>query len=347
MEKKRPPGVGSPLTSSVSEEVVDRERLGCQWSQERFLPTRSSKSTKAAYYLFMTTLTQNLDAALPVAQNNRVACGLGREPQVISTLRSPHSLQSLKILQCNINGLTTPATRIKLDQLLDILLKKDVQVISIQETKLKKCTVLKINGFNIYRCDLASEGGGGLAFLIRNLNYQSIAFPTNGTGKSLNIINVYHPPNHKQLPAVLSGFLDKNTIILGDLNAKHPTWGCSYTNAGGEELLQLMDDTESMLLNDGTHTFTYSCNACEALDIAVSSSEIFSQCFWRVMDTIGNDNFPILIEFKKRTASSKLWRIVKNINIEQEQSEERNSITDNNGQVFPDDKAAANGLAVF
>ncbi|GFW40135.1 hypothetical protein TNCV_5118181 [Trichonephila clavipes] len=71
----------------------------------------------------------------------------------------------------------------------------------------------------------------------------------------------------------LSGFLDKNTIISGDLYAKHPTWGCSCTNAGGEELLQLMDDTESMLLNDNTLTFTsYSYNASEALDIAITSS---------------------------------------------------------------------------
>ncbi|GFR00255.1 uncharacterized protein TNCT_139091 [Trichonephila clavata] len=43
-----------------------------------------------------------------------------------------------------------------------------------------------------------------------------------------------------------------------------------------------------------------------------------------------------------RTANSKLWRIVKNIKREQEQNEERSS-----GQVFPDDKAAANGLAVY
>ncbi|GFQ67280.1 uncharacterized protein TNCT_608091 [Trichonephila clavata] len=61
-----------------------------------------------------------------------------------------------------------------------------------------------------------------------------------------------------------------------------------------------MDDTESMLLNDGTHTFTsYSC-ASKALNIAITSSEIFSQCSWRVMNTIGSDHFPFLIEFKKR-----------------------------------------------
>ncbi|GFV76448.1 uncharacterized protein TNCV_829281 [Trichonephila clavipes] len=48
-----------------------------------------------------------------------------------------------------------------------------------------------------------------------------------------------------------------------------------------------------------------------------------------------------------RTTNSKLWRIVKKINKEQEQCEESNSVIDTNGQVFPDDKAAANGLAVY
>ncbi|GFV01782.1 hypothetical protein TNCV_2059341 [Trichonephila clavipes] len=48
-----------------------------------------------------------------------------------------------------------------------------------------------------------------------------------------------------------------------------------------------------------------------------------------------------------RTTNSELWRIVKKINKEQEQCEGSNSIIDTNGRVFPDDKAATNGLAVY
>ncbi|GFW73091.1 probable RNA-directed DNA polymerase from transposon X-element [Trichonephila clavipes] len=388
------------------------------------------------------------------------------------------------------------ATRIKLDQLLEIALKQDVKVISVQETKLKESTALKVKGFNIFRVDRKSKSGGGLAFFVRDINYQKIEYPTDWSdlevqgiriqwrGKPLDIINVYHPPNHKPLPPALSNLLNKNSIIVGYLNAKHPSWGCSCSNARGEELLQLLDDTESMILNDGTHTFTsYSYNTSAALDIAITSSELFPQCSWRVLDTIGSDHFPVLICFKRRqkvqikqnnfwnfkkanwdsymdsvdqnltstpftndleenwtnfkniildnaklyiprgnvkgyiplfthnasslkplldrrkqllesfnennslndsqgglrteinqinakirksyaqlkrsrwrelcknldsrTTNSKLWRIVKKINKEQEQCEESNSVIDTNGQVFPDDKAAANGLAVY
>lgn len=42
-----------------------------------------------------------------------------------------------------------------------------------------------------------------------------------------------------------------------------------------------------------------------------------------------------------KTNNSKLWRIVKNINKEQEQFKKSNSVIDPNGQFFPDDKTAA------
>ncbi|GFX27299.1 probable RNA-directed DNA polymerase from transposon X-element [Trichonephila clavipes] len=384
----------------------------------------------------MMLLAQNFDAASPVTQINQGhACDLGRGLQVKNKIRSLHSTHYLKILQCNINGLTSPATRIKLDQLLEIALKQDVKVIAVQETKLKESTALKVKGLNIFRVDRKSKSGGGLAFFVRDINYQRIEYPTDWSdlevqgiriqwrGKPLDIINVYHPPNHKPLPTALSNLLNKTSIIVGDLNAKHPSLGCSCSNARGEELLQLLNDTESMILNDGTHTFTsYSYNTSAALDIAISSSELFPQCSWRVLDTIGSDHFPVLICFKRRqkgyiplfthnasslkplldrrkqllesfnetnylndsqgglrtennqinakirksyaqlkrsrwrelwknldsrTTNSKLWRIVKKINKEQEQCEESNSVIDTNGQVFPDDKAAANGLAVY
>ncbi|GFS86288.1 uncharacterized protein TNCV_597491 [Trichonephila clavipes] len=74
--------------------------------------------------------------------------------------------------------LNSPATRIKLDQLLEIALKQDVKVIAVQETKLKESTALKVKGFNIFRVDRKSKSGGGLAFFVRDINYQRIEYPT-------------------------------------------------------------------------------------------------------------------------------------------------------------------------
>ncbi|GFR19186.1 hypothetical protein TNCT_665951, partial [Trichonephila clavata] len=70
--------------------------------------------------------------------------------------------------------------------------------------------------------------------------------------------------------------MDKNTIIVGDLNAKHTIWGSSCNNDRGEDILQMMGHTEFMILNDGTPTHScFSYNTPEALDISIPL-QIFS-----------------------------------------------------------------------
>ncbi|KAF8766539.1 putative RNA-directed DNA polymerase like protein [Argiope bruennichi] len=263
----------------------------------------------------MNRLTNDLNPASSVAQSNQGRVrGLGRGPRPISKPQSPFSLKTLKILQCNINGLTTLATTAKLDQLLKFAELNNVQVIALQETKLKVTSSLKIRGYNIFRKDRTTKSGGGLAFLIKDVKYQSIVISTDQTsdleiqgikilwrGKPLNIFNVYHPPNQKNLFANFSNFMDKNSIIIGDLNAKHSAWGCSGDNDRGIDVLQMMDDNEFIILNVGSHTHSsFSYNTSEALDISMTSAELVPQCSWSVLDNIGSDHLPILIELNKK-----------------------------------------------
>lgn len=265
------------------------------------------------------------DTASVDAQSKKARVpGLGRGPGSKSNRRSP---KALKLLQFNINGISTSATRIKLDQVLDLAIMEGVQVIALQETKLKTNTSLKIKGFNIFRVDRQSGSGGGLAFLIRDVKYQSININrkiTDGSnleiqgiriiwrGKPLNIFNVYHPPDVKSLPNDLQDLFNAGTICLGDLNAKHPIWGCSTANQRGNELLDMIDDRSFTILNDGSPThFSYSYNTKEALDISIVSSDLGPGCGWTVLENLGSDHLPVLIELKKRqlvpTSKDKQW----------------------------------------
>ena len=146
----------------------------------------------------------------------------------------------------------------KLDQILELADKYKVQVIALQETKLKNIHRLKAKGFYILRKDRNREdNGGGLAFLIRDIKYKEIHLNINGTHTELeiqgikcfinatqhvNIVNIYHPPNNCHLPLDFETIFEANTIILGDPNALHTHWGCSTTNNRGTELLELTDD---------------------------------------------------------------------------------------------------------
>ncbi|GFY14826.1 hypothetical protein TNCV_648691 [Trichonephila clavipes] len=254
------------------------------------------------------------NAALVVAQSKKDHVpGLGRGPGSINNLRSPNSL---KIIQFNINGISTSASRIKLDQVLDLVLTEGAQTIALQETKLKTFTSLKIKGYNIFRFDRQNRCGGGLAFLIKNINNQCVNINRKITvgsnleiqgirilwrGNPLNIFNMYHPPDLKSLPTDLQDLFTLGTICLGDLNAQHPIWGCSTANLRGNELLDIIDDKCFSILNDGTAThFSYSYNTKEALDISITSSDLGPCCKWTLLKNLGRDHLPILLELKKR-----------------------------------------------
>ncbi|GFU71303.1 uncharacterized protein TNCV_3782881 [Trichonephila clavipes] len=101
--------------------------------------------------------------------------GLGRGPRLTSDLRSPTG--SLKILQCNINGLSIPATSTKLEQLIDIADRNGVQLVVLQETKLSEHTNIKLKNFSINRTDRSYGSGRGLAFLVRVVNCKKPPYP--------------------------------------------------------------------------------------------------------------------------------------------------------------------------
>ncbi|GFW97035.1 hypothetical protein TNCV_4802481 [Trichonephila clavipes] len=184
-------------------------------------------------------------------------------------LQSPQSKRSskyLRLLQCNINGLSIVATRIKLDQTLEIADKLHVEIIALEETKLGEQRLLNAKGYNIVRRDRAS-GGGGLMFLIRDVHFHRLPDIGNDTSdleylgitvhskdRTITIKNLYHPPNSQYLDTNrMEGLFDDNTIILGDFNDKNTTWGSTITNARGLVLSNLVNDKTFLCLNDGTN----------------------------------------------------------------------------------------------
>ncbi|GFY68364.1 hypothetical protein TNIN_122581, partial [Trichonephila inaurata madagascariensis] len=76
---------------------------------------------------------------------------------------------SLKLLQININGVTSTTARFKLDHVLELAENYGVKIIVLQESKLKSDTHLKVKGYDIYRTDRQNKSGGGLMFLIRDI----------------------------------------------------------------------------------------------------------------------------------------------------------------------------------
>ncbi|GFU95512.1 hypothetical protein TNCV_2729661 [Trichonephila clavipes] len=192
-------------------------------------------------------------------------------------------------LRDNINGLSTVATRIKLDQILEIADRLHVEIIALQETKLCEQRLLNGKGYNIVRRNSAS-GGGGLMFLIRDVHFQTLPDIGNDTSdleylgitvhskdRTVTINNLYQPPNSQHFDTNrLEGLFDDNTIILGDFNAKNTTWGSTIANARGLVLSNLVNHKAFLCLNDGTHTFrSNSYGSTDVLDLTFISPGLF------------------------------------------------------------------------
>ncbi|GFV27351.1 RNA-directed DNA polymerase from mobile element jockey [Trichonephila clavipes] len=142
--------------------------------------------------------------------NQGRAQDLGRGSCVINMLQSPQRKRSskyLRLLQCNINELSTVGTRIKLDQILERAYRLHVEIIALQETKLCEQRLLNAKGYNIFQRDRAS-GGGGLMFLIREVHFNRLPDIGNDTSdleylgifvhskdRAITITNLYHSPN--------------------------------------------------------------------------------------------------------------------------------------------------------
>lgn len=70
-----------------------------------------------------------------------------------SPYTNTYSSKNVRIIQCNINGLSTIATRLKLDRVLEMADKHQVDVTALRETKLGEKGQLRVKGYHIVRKD--------------------------------------------------------------------------------------------------------------------------------------------------------------------------------------------------
>jgi len=133
------------------------------------------------------------------------------------------------------------------------------------------------------------------------------------TGKILNIISIYVPPNQPLPTTRLDNLLTSmnNVIIIGDLNAKHTDLGCKSTNPSGKQLLELIDQHNLYCTNEGEptrypHSYTQN-HQPEQLDYCLLSPDIvhlFEKL--EIGDDLNSDHKPLILTLA--TSSKKINR---------------------------------------
>ncbi|GFT01521.1 hypothetical protein TNCV_270241 [Trichonephila clavipes] len=241
--------------------------------------------------------------------DNVTAFGVADAPRVeVRTHGEKYATRTLNILQLNING-----TQRKIEELTEILNVNKVHIACLQETKLNPNLKLKIKGFTTLRKDRKDRPGGGLAFLVKSadIKFREIILPPtadydeNSTEvqaitvllpqQEVTLINAYQPDNSDINLDLLNTLLDTK-IILGDLNAKSPSWGSRTLHLKGSQIEDLLCDNDLSILNDKRSTYLSKTNewTTSALDIMAIIHQTASQVTWKILKSDFSDHFPII-----------------------------------------------------
>ncbi|GFW57346.1 reverse transcriptase domain-containing protein [Trichonephila clavipes] len=259
-----------------------------------------------------------MNSAILSDSDNVTAFGIADAPRVeVRAHGEKYATRTLNILQLNING-----TQRKIEELTEILNVNKVHIACLQETKLNSNLKLKIKGFTTLRKDRKDRAGGGLAFLVKSadIKFREIILPPttdydeNSTEvqaitvllpqQEVTIINAYHPDNSDINLDLLNTLLDTKSdtkILLGDLDAKSPSWGSRTLDLKGSQIEDLLCDNDLSILNDKRSTYLSKTNGTtSALDITAINHQTASQATWKILKSAISDHFPIITSINKR-----------------------------------------------
>lgn len=183
----------------------------------------------------------------------------------------------------------------------------------LQETMLGDTNPASPQGYSIQTFSPGPNPvpGTGLAFLVKNtVGFQPL--PINsplqamalrvGIGQALlTICNIYVSPqedlNYQELSDLISQ-LPRPFLVGGDLNSWHTMWGCESCNRRGRVIEQLLENTDTCLLNNGRAThFHVQTGDSSAIDLSLCSPDILTDLAWTTADDLyGSDHYPILVD---------------------------------------------------
>ena len=243
--------------------------------------------------------------------------------------RNPRLSHNLRILQRNAGGLSSSRRA----ELTAFLSGDQYDLIFLQETHLSATKKHQIPGFYTLRTDWTfgrqgpvssgthNTGGGVLTLIHSDLAFSpvSVSFLSSQDPYSdyacvkvllsnhspLQFLNLYSPPIRSTpsdsrtrtfYPDILPNSPD--TFILGDFNARHPTWDRLIPpNPLGNSLFRWITSSGLEILNDpASPTLLHHSTGSRSFpDISLAPASLAPHCEWHTLPDLGSDHLPIEI----------------------------------------------------
>jgi hypothetical protein len=128
-----------------------------------------------------------------------------------------------------------------------------IDVVLFSETRLKPHDRFHIQNYHFYRIDRHPERKGGTAVAVRKgIPHMNVDLPpprlsrTNRILLEILLAAVYNSTGRTWNDADFTELLSfrHKCILVGDLNAIHPSWNSAVSNPSGQKLLQLFDTSD-------------------------------------------------------------------------------------------------------
>lgn len=215
--------------------------------------------------------------------------------------QNSHVLIKMKVVQANVQSLKKNKEEI-LRVLNDI--NYDIGVFSETWTRPgeEASRAYRISGYHQILA-ARSDGYGGVGVYVHmKYNYQQIdvsvqseqiqIIAVNVMKLNIIIVGVYVAPSisandfETEINSILSQF-EKYTrvIIAGDFNCHHYSWGNSYCDRKGTILMDGVNGSNLIVMNDGSKTFIPldTSKRSTAIDLTICSAALYSQIEWKVL----------------------------------------------------------------
>ena len=205
-----------------------------------------------------------------------------------------------KVIVWNANGLQH-----KVLELCDFIRTENIDILNINETKLKPEIKIKIPNFFVYRSDRTRNRGGGVAILIRrsipHIRIDNILSMIDNIAIKLSddtvIRGVYNSPNHKITDNKLLELVDHNKIIIaGDLNARHTTWFNSRNNRNGNTVRDFADREGIAIIAPDTPTHFPSNNSSPSIIDILLNKNYLEPIIPSSLPLLCSDHNPVYFE---------------------------------------------------
>lgn len=225
-----------------------------------------------------------------------------------SVLAMSQATRQLKILQWNVASINK-----RKPNLLNLLSHETFDILILCETWLKPGVNMNIYGYNSIQNNRI-DGKGGVAILIsKNIRFKIKSIKQNFSNNietcavfiedmNLSLVSLYKPPKYnvsvKDWENLFSQF-NGDTIFCGDFNCHHTLWGSARDQVCGTRLVDALNNTNYIILNDGSPTkINRPTQNKSAIDLSVASPNLVSKLNWSVLpDPLGSDHFPILLQY--------------------------------------------------